>query len=245
MVCNPEEHARRRTLNAVKVWLAVSTLLASSVIGCAKPQPVQPAAVRSIRHYRLVDRAVNPIPGEPEFLEVSIPTEYLDTRILPPPAEGETRALFISVPSSLEPTARYFCRMTYSSPNPTGTVGDGFSVDLALAPHFGVPEGFDCRKGTDQVDGRPMPPDYVQYYCEDPRVRESGGQLETFCRFENTRPTATCALATRIPSRAYLDCEYSPRDVSHIRTIAEDVAAIVEPLVRRPSASEPSGRMPQ
>lgn len=225
----------------VKGFTATVCALASLTAGCAKPEQTQPVSESGVRRYQLVDRAVDPVAGEPRYLEISIPTEYLDTRILPPPPGGATRTLFVSIPSSLESPTRYFCRMTYSSPNPTGTLGEEFPVDPQLAPRFGLPEGFACRKGLDRADGRPMPAEYVSYYCEDPTVRARGGQLTTFCDLENTRPTATCVLGVRIPSRAYLDCEYSPRDVSHIRVMANDIAAILEPFVRRPSTIETEG----
>jgi hypothetical protein len=222
-----------RTDSMRKVAIVASALMALSS-GCARQEGNNSVADNSVRHYQLVDRAVSPVEGEPSFLKVAIPTEYLDTRILPPPPEGEARALFVSVPSSLESTRRHFCRMTYSSPNPSGTVGEGFPVDPYLARRIGLPSGFDCRKGIDRNEGRPLPPDMVTYYCEDPSLRASGGQLETSCHFYNTRPTATCLLSLRIPSRAYLDCEYPPSDVSNIRTMAEDMATSLEPFVRRP-----------
>lgn len=208
--------------------------LVTLACACVRPEDDPPVVENAVRHYHLLDRAVHPVAGEPRFLEIAIPTEYLDTRILPPPPEGETRALFVSMPSSLESPARYFCRMTYGSPNPTGTVGEGFPVDPELARRIGLPNGFDCRRGIDRVQGRPMPPDMVTYYCEDPTARASGGQLETRCHFYNPRPTAICTLAVRIPSRAYLDCEYPPSEVSNIRTMAEDMASSLEPFVRRP-----------
>lgn len=208
--------------------------------GCAQPERVPPQADYTIRRYRLVDRAVSPIETEPRFLEVSIPTQYLDTRILPPLPEGEARALFISIPSSVDAASRYFCRMTYSSPNPTGTVGEEFPVTESLAPRFGLPEGFHCRRGIDFEDRR-----MVSYYCEDPRARAEGGQLETRCHFENTTPTATCILSVRVPSRAYLDCEYAPRDVARIRTMADDLSERVETFIHRETTNDVSNGAPR
>lgn len=212
--------------------------LAALMVGCAKPEQARPVSDNAVRRYQLVDRAVSPVPGEPKFLDISIPTEYLDTRILPPPPEGETRALFVSVPSSNSPGRRHFCRMTYGSPNVAGALGREFPVDDALAPRFGLPDGFDCREGIHTLEGRPLEGRYITYYCEDPRLRAAGGQLQTWCHFESTVPTATCRLAVRIPSRAYLDCEYSPSEASHIRAMADDLSTSLERFVRRPSVHE-------
>jgi hypothetical protein len=229
---------RRSRQTFVAGLTATLCALAALAVGCVKSEQAQPDSDNTVRHYQLIDRAVDPVAGEPRYLEISIPTGYLDTRILPPPPEGEARALFVSVPSSLASPARYFCRMTYSSPNPTGTVGQEFPVDPQLAPRFGFPEGFDCRRGISVNEGRALPRDMVTYYCEDPTARANGSQLTTFCNLENMRPTATCIIGIRIPSRAYLDCEYSPIDVSSIRIMANDIAASLEPLVRRPSTIE-------
>lgn len=200
---------------------------------CAKAQEAAPS-LDEVRHYPLVDRAVDPVAGAPRFLDVAIPTEYLDTRILPPPAEGEARALFISVPSQIATGERYFCRVTYSSPNPSGPVGEMFAIDESIAPRFGFPEGFHCRHGFEFEDRR-----MVDYVCEDPRAREVGELLETNCHFENPLPSATCIVSVRIPSRAYLDCEYSPRNVSQIRAMAVEVSARVESFVRGPNDDQP------
>lgn len=218
---------------------AFAIILAATLgtLACAKvAAPKTPALEQGVRHYRLVDRAVDPVEGAPPFLDVAIPAEYLDTRILPPFPEGETRALFISVPSSTVPDNRYFCRMTYSSPNPVGTVGQEFPIDAAIAPRFGLPEGFQCRKGFDFEDRR-----MIDYYCEDASARATGGQLETRCHFENPLPTAACILSVRVPSRAYLDCEYSPRDVSRVGEMASDLSIQVERFIRRPADDQREG----
>jgi hypothetical protein len=229
----------------MRALAAISALIASNLIGCTNPTPIQNQSDPSVRHYRLVDRAVNPVPGAPRFLDVAIPSQYMDTRILSPPPEGVARALFVSAPSSLTSPDRYFCRMSYSSPDPIGTVGEWFPVDPSLAPRFGLPDGFVCRKGIHTSEGRPLESRYVDYYCEDPSVRAAGGQLETNCKFESSVPTATCLLAVRIPSRAYLDCEYPPTKASEIRTMAADVSERVESFVRREPVTESLAREPK
>ncbi len=215
---------------------ALAALMAAACASCAQGEQRNPNAEQGdVMHYRLLDRAVSPVPGAPASLNIAVPADLLDTRISSPPKQGDVRAVFVSIPSALAPSVRYFCRMTYSSPDPIGAVGDQFAVDETLARRFGLPDGFNCRRGADSADRR-----LVTYYCEDPRARLAGGQLETRCHFENPSPTATCIVSVRIPSRAYLDCEYAPRDVSRIRSIAETVSERADTFVR--SSPTPTSR---